>query len=95
MIMQCVRAWFRWRCRRGRHQWTLEQRLSKTLAFYTRVCIRCGRFEVQNAGPMGDGKWVTPDQYFTGPVGDWERDQFSSTNAPADRPAKAGERGGL
>ena len=83
MIMQCVRACFRWRCR-GRHQWTPGQRLSKTLVFYTRACVRCGRFEIQNAGPMGNRKWVTPDQCFTGPVGDWEHDQFSSANTPRE-----------
>lgn len=68
-------------CRRGRHRWSTETRVSKRLAFWCRTCLRCGRFEVQNAGPMGDGNWTT--EPFAGIVGKWEREEFNSANNTA------------
>lgn len=78
-------------CRRGKHRWSTETRISKCLAFWCRTCLRCGRFEVQNAGPMGDGKWTT--EPFTGIVGEWEREEFNTANATEHR--QGAREGGL
>lgn len=76
-LQRLVRGWM---CRHSRHKWQHFTKQTTRLVFYERTCAWCGRFEIQNAGPMGDRKWALPERCFNGPVGQWEREQYDSAN---------------
>jgi len=55
------------------HNWGLYQKQNGNIIYYCRKC-ECGANEVQNAGPMGNGKW----QEISEPFGcSWEKDSFN------------------
>lgn len=61
-----------------RHKWVEERRLGNSgrTLFFTRKC-KCGIVEIQNSGPMGDGKWQNlHDHSFTH---DFERKWFDES----------------
>ena len=66
----------KWHCLHERHEWLKVNRIGKKLVFHTRLCRRCGLFQIQSAGPTGNDKWVSEEEAFNGIVGDWERGEF-------------------
>lgn len=63
----------KWRCGRGDHRFFYYKLESPKFIFYCRQCSFCGRKEVQSAGPMGDGKWKSFDDF---PRHKFERDEL-------------------
>lgn len=55
------------------HDWMLYRRQNGHTIYYCRKC-ECGANEIQNAGPMGDGKWQDINKPFKSK---WERDSFN------------------
>ena len=56
------------------HNWNFYRKQNEHAIYYCRKC-ECGANEVQNAGPMGDGKWRDVNSPFRQ---QWEKDMFDT-----------------
>lgn len=59
------------------HNWKLYQRQNKHIIYYCRQC-ECGKDQIKNAGPMGDGKWQDVETLIF--RWDWEKDSFNGAD---------------
>lgn len=52
----------RWLCKLGKHKWEEKRYYLQDVMFHTRKCVRCGRREILQCGPMGSGEWAPEDE---------------------------------